>query len=585
MDIAIIISAVIIVIMTGAFFQINKMNKKKLSDVSDELKFFKKEKEYYSEAMMVFSKDYEILFANQSAKNIFSLHKEDKVFSIGEHAQLQFDSGPATDFFRAIEKKSSTIKENVHFKDVLLITDKEKQKVNIYIDKSSWNIDNTITCVIDIIIPGEHVMNKKDGEIDFLTGLPSQFLALSEINALVIESQKKSESFALFLLGIDHFNNIQATLGYSYTNQIIKKMVDYFKDNPDLNRKIYRMDCDKFLLVFKNIDADEAARKVARKLIFNIGNYYNEDNNTRFTISFGVSRYPTHGGNATKLINHTYTALNKAQKESEANIEFSNVETQVIHKDEVKMNEEIIKGLGNNEFLLHYQPVYNLKSEEMIGVEALIRWNHPVHGLISPDKFLEVSEKTGLIVDIGEYAFREAMMQRKNWDAHGFKKLKMTLNLSLREMNVNQLIKKLDRLFEEYAVDPLDFNLDISEEDAIVNIEKTAVDFKLFKDLGLSLSLDNFGAGYSSMKHLQSLPISMLKIDRSLIFDLTSNLDHQMAVKGIIQLAHTLGYEVVAEGVETVRESKILEGLKCDHAQGYLFSRPLPVFEFQKLLR
>ena len=274
-----------------------------------------------------------------------------------------------------------------------------------------------------------------------------------------------------------------------------------------------------------------------------------------------------------------------AQKDSVSNIDIFTTESQVVHKSDVKMNEEIAKGLKNKEFLLYYQPVFNLKEEKMIGAEALIRWNHPKMGLVAPDKFLEVAEKTGLIVDIGEYVFREAMKQRKQWDELGFNKFKITLNLSLREMQVDALIKKINILFDEYAVDPLDFNLDITEKDAMSNIDKTVIDFSLFKELGLSISLDHFGAGYSSLKHLQILPLSMLKIDRSLIFDLSSNLDHQMAVKAIVNLAHTLGYEVVAEGVETAKEVKILNHLNCDHAQGYLFSRPLPVFEFQELLR
>ncbi len=578
-----IIGVLIILIMLVVFFWMNQTAKKKLIALTDELKFFKKEKEYYAEAMMVFSKDYKVLFANQSAKNLFSLNKENKVFTLGTKVQLKLASAHAIDFFEAVEKKSNATEDNFHFKDVLLITDKEKKIVNIYIDKSAWNIDNTVTCIIDI--PTQSLIGKKDGKIDFLTGLPSLFSSLSEINSLVMESQKESKSFALFLVGIDHFNNIQATLGHNYTNQIIKKIANYFMENPDDNRKVYRMDCDKFLLVLKDIDDDEKVRKIARKFIIDIGNYCNVDNYTRLTTSLGIARYPAHGENATKLINHVYVALDKAQKESEANIKLFSREIQEMHKDEVKMNEEIVAGLKNNEFLLHYQPVFDLKSEDMIGAEALIRWNHPTYGLISPDRFLYVAEKTGLIVDIGEYVFREAMKQRKKWDELGFKKFRITLNLSLREMQVDQLIIKLDRLFDEYAVDPLDFNLDIAEEDAMANIDKTAVDFKLFKDLGLSISLDHFGAGYSSVKHLQMLPISMLKIDRSLIFDLSSNIDHQMAVKGIVALAHTLGYEVVAEGVETSKESSILYGLDCDHAQGYLFSRPLPVFEFQELLR
>jgi len=159
------------------------------------------------------------------------------------------------------------------------------------------------------------------------------------------------------------------------------------------------------------------------------------------------------------------------------------------------------------------------------------------------------------------------------------------LNLSLKEMQVEKLIQKLEMLFEDNNVDPREFNLDITEKAAMANIEKTMMDFKLFRELGLSISLDNFGAGSSSIKHLQLLPLSTIKIDRSLIFDLYSNLDHQITVKAMIDMIHDLGFEVVAEGVETSKESALLYDLGCDHAQGYLFSKPLPAAEFQDLLK
>ena len=581
----IIVSVLCSIIAITVLLWMKNSHQKNLSTVEDELRFFKKAKEYQSEAMIVLAKDHEIRFANKAAKELFSLDKEKNIYVLNHNIGLKVPGSEPIDFFEALEKKNHTPEESFTFKEALLIVDGKKTKVNIYIDKSSWNIDNTITCVIEQETVLEGKALKSDGKIDFLTGLPSQFSSLTEINSLVIESQKKSETFSLFLLGIDHYSDMQTTLGQAHINKILKNMAKYFSEHPDEDRSIYRMDCDKFLLVVKHIDNDEQARKIARRLIVDLSHYFKGDISTRLTVSFGIARYPVHGENATKLINHVYIALDKAQKDSVSNIELFQAKTQSVHKNELKMNEEIIKGLKNKEFLLYYQPIFNLNKEEMIGAEALIRWNHPDHGLIAPDKFLEVAEKTGLIVDIGEYVFREAMKQRKLWDELGFKKFRITLNLSLREMQVDQLIKKIDTLFDEYAVDPLDFNLDISEEDAMENIEKTQRDFQLFKELGLSVSLDHFGAGYSSLKHLQTLPITMLKIDRSLIFDLASNMDHQVAVKAIIAMAHSLGYEVVGEGVETSKESKILHSLACDYAQGYLFSRPLPVFEFQELLR
>ncbi|MCW8821581.1 MAG: bifunctional diguanylate cyclase/phosphodiesterase [Sulfurovum sp.] len=588
-NIIVTILSVTLVILSIGFLWIYKSSKKKLVTRCDELKFFKQEKEYYDEALLVLSEDYDIVFANQAAKMLFSLDKNYIRLNTGKTIELKVDTSYPDEFFKVLKEKSQVESDSFHLENVLLVISGKMKQVNIYVDKSAWNLNKTITCIIDMRmitpIKAKNVTSANDGGIDFFTGLPSQFSALTDINSLVIESKKKSESFALFLLGIDHFTELQTTLGLGYSNQIIKRLADYFKKYKEENIRVFRMDCDKFLLIVEKLEGEEDIRKIARKILTEIGNFYKEDSAVRLTASMGIAMYPTLGENATKLINHVYIALDQAQKESESNIVFFTTEYQSIHKDEVKMNEEIRKGLNNNEFFLYYQPMFSLEHEEMVGAEALIRWNHPEHGLITADKFLDVAKRTGLIVDIGEYVFREAIKQRREWDTKGLKKFKITVNLSLKEMKVNAFIKKLASLFEQYSVDPKDFNLDITEAAAMSNIEQSLMDFKLFKELGLSLSLDQFGASYSSLKYLQALPLSMIKIDRSLIFDLYFNLDHQIAVKSMIALIHGLGFEVAAEGVETSKESKLLYDLGCNYAQGYLFSRPLPALEFQELLK
>ena len=351
------------------------------------------------------------------------------------------------EFFKVLKERSQGEVDSFHLKNVLLVISGKMKQVNIYVDKSAWNLNKTITCIIDmqLITPtaATNQVAPKDGGVDFFTGLPSQFSALTDINTLVIESQNKSKPFALFLLGIDNFQELQTTLGLGYSNQIIKKMSDYFKKNKEENIRVYRMDADKFLLIVEKIEDEEEVRNVAREMVANIGNFYKSDSVVRLTASLGIAMFPAHGENATKLINHSYIALDHSQKESEANIEFFATEHQAVHKDEVKMNEEIRKGLKNNEFFLYYQPMFNLKDETMVGAEALIRWNHPEHGLITADKFLDVAQRTGLIVDIGEYVFREAIKQRKQWDALGVQKFQITVNLSLKEMQVSTLIQKL----------------------------------------------------------------------------------------------------------------------------------------------
>ena len=505
---------------------------------------------------------------------------------MGKKIQLQVNSGMREDFFIALEKFNSESEDNVKLDNIYLIVSGQEKKVDIFLDKSSSNIDGNITCVIDIKNPHivEMTNEAKNGAIDFLTGLPSQFLALSDINTLVIESKKKSESFGVFLLGIDHFNDIQTTLGLGYTNKILKNLAQYFIDNPSENIRVYRMESDKFVFLIDGLDEDELARSMARDIIVSVGSIYVDNNDIRLTSSIGVVIYPENGENATKLIDNVYIALDKAQSQSESNIEIFTTEDYIVHVDEVEMNEDIRKGLIKSEFLLYYQPIFDLEGEEMIGAEALLRWKHPKHGLISADKFLEVAEKTGLIVDLGEYAFNEAIQQRQKCDLNVRDSFQITINLSLKEMQVEKLIPRLEMLFDKYKIARSTINLDINEGIAMENIDKTANDFKLFKDFGLSVALDNFGAGYSSFKYLNMLPIDMIKIDRSLIFDLTLNLKHQTTVKAIIELAHTLGYKVVAEGVETSQEASILAALNCDYAQGYLYSRPLPSSEFEALL-
>lgn len=590
-DMNIIILSTVVLILALGILWIYFSSKKKYLTACDELKFFKQEREYYDEAMLVLSENYEIVFANPAAQALFSLDQNNVRYKGAKPVELKTNTEYPDDFFKVLKEESKDKTDSFHLKNVILSIASKFQKVNIYVDKSTWNLNKTITCIIDLqpSAPSEATQNNipqnKEGGVDFFTGLPTQFSALTTINTLVIESQKKSRKFGLFLLGIDDFSDLQTTLGLAYSNQIIKKMAEFFKEYKDENIRVYRMDCDKFLLIVEKIADEEDARNVARRLIASIGNYYKSDKEVRLTASLGVAMYPMNGQNATTLLNQTYAALDKAQKESNSNIEFFSKESQVIHKDEVRMNEEIRKGLQSNQFFLYYQPMFSLQNEEMVGAEALIRWKHPEHGVIAADKFLDVAERTGLIVDIGEYVFREVIKQRKQWDQLGLQKFKITVNLSLKEMQVQTLIEKLQQLFKHYSVDPKEFNLDITESAAMANIEQTMIDFKLFKELGLSLSLDQFGAGYSSLKYLQALPLSMVKIDRSLIFELYYNLDHQITVKSMIALLHGLGYEVVAEGLETSKEKALLQNLGCNYGQGYLFSKPLPAVEFQELLK
>jgi diguanylate cyclase (GGDEF)-like protein len=559
----------------------------KIKRLENDLQLFKKEKEYQHEVMMVLGENNTVMYANQAARVLFSLDKEYKKTHHNSNVALQIDSSSRVgDFFEVLHSQFKNKEHSFHLKNVLLGVSGKMKQVNIYVDKSIWSEEKTVTCIIDMknLDNVESDATQQDGAIDFFTGLPSQFSALTELNTFIMKNQNSTASFAIYLFGIDHFRTFQSSLGLGFTNQIIRKIASYFETKMADGIHIYRMDGDKFLMVIEGQSDDELIRQIAKDTIMDIQNLYKQNSPISISSSVGIVKFPENGENALKLINHVYIALGEAEKDNSANIEFFSTDYQSMGRNIIRMSEEIRNALKNNEFVLYYQPIFSLKDEQLIGAEALIRWEHPELGLIPADKFLDTAKQAGLMIEIGEYVFNEAILQRKKWDIKGLNKFQITLNISLEEMQVDTLIEKLERQFRTHGVNPEDFNLDITENSAMAHPEKTAMDFKLFSDLGLSVSIDHFGSGVTSIKYLEQFPLSMIKIDRALIFDLVSSEEHQNIVKAMIMLAHALNIEVVAEGVETSKELSLLHEYKCDYAQGYLFSKPLPVKEFQELL-
>ena len=572
-----------VVLLGGAYL----WYRSKIANIRKELTLLKKEKEYIKEAIVVRSDKGKIEYANQTAKTLFGLDKNLEIAPNARAVQLKVKSSYADDFFKVVELKASTQDELFSLPNVSLLKGDRDTLVDVFVEATGENgKPKALSCVIDML-PSRQAHQEQpktnNGSLDYLTGLSSQFLAFSDINALCRELQKKSEMFTLFLVGIDEFKELQIVLGLSYTNRILKDIGGFFLQYPPKDMKVYAMDGGKFLLLLKGGNDEEALRNRAREVMVAIGTSLRGHNDIRLTSSVGIVSYPKDGENASKLIDNAYIALDTRELNSQSNIQFFNHEHKMLQSDEITMNREIIIALKNNQFLLHYQPIFELEGEVVIGAEALLRWEHPRHGLISANKFLHIAEKTGVITQLGEYVFNEAIQQRKRISHSD--EFTITVNLSLKEMQVEALIPKLEKLFEQYQVRRSSINLDVSESTAIENIEKTSNDFKLLNDFGLSLSLDNFGAGASSFKYLALLPINLIKIDRSLIFDLTLNVTHQTTVKAIIDMAHTFGYKVVAEGVESKEEASLLTSLKCNYVQGYLYSKPLAQAEFEALLK
>ena len=577
-----VLAAALLLLWTKRYYS------KEISRLKGEIKLFKNVNEYQEEAVVVFSAEYEILSANRAARKLLQLEPFHPNMKPEKEIFLQVGHSDPQSLFDVIEKQGKTTKGTIRLEKVMMTVDKVTHPVDIYIDHSKWNLKNSIICVFHNATSerAKEERLKRFGEVDFLTSLPSQFKANSDINNMVIEAQRESKQLAFYIFGINHFEEMKVTYGLAYTNNLLKKFAKFLTGLEEKNAFGYRLDCDNFLYIIKDIESEAAALEEGKKISKKISQFFkrsSKDANPVFSI--GIVLYPDHGRNASKLIDHAYIALAVSRERSEGSIEIFKKEKNHIQSDQMIMTDEIKSGLKKKEFEIYYQPIISLKTMQVEAAEALIRWNHPRLGLIGPDKFIHLAEISGLIVDIGEYVLEEVIRQHKHWAQFDFKNIEISINISARELLTYQLGERLEQLFINHKVDPHYFNIDISESDVMEDPIKTDLELSILKKIGVNLSVDHFGVFGSSIEQLQKLPIHTLKIDKSLLKNVDKDKDHQEVVKAIVVLAHTLKLETVAEGIETKEQYAMLQKLGCDRAQGYIFSKPAPAFEFQELIR
>lgn len=582
MGIAAVLAAIIL------FLWMKRYYSREIGRLKGEIKLFKNANEYQDESVVVFSGDYEVLSANRAARKLLHLEPFHQNMIPEKEIHIQVGRSDQQTLYEVINKQGKITKGTIHLEKVVMTIEGSVYHVNLYIDHSKWNFKNSIICVFqDASREFQEEENlKRLGEVDFLTELSSQFKANSDINQMVIAAQRESKQLAFYIFGINNFEKMKTTYGLGYTNNLLKKFAEFMKGLEGKNAFGYRLDCDNFLYIVKDIEDEHAALQKGREISKKISRFFKLNNkNTQLVFSIGIVLFPDHGKNASKLIDHAFGALEASKKKEDGSVEIFKKEMYHVQADETLMTEEIKAGLEKREFEVYYQPIIDLKTMDVGGAEALIRWNHPRLGLITPEKFIYLAEVSGLIMEIGEYVLEEVIRQHRHWSEFGFKDIEISINLSARELLVYQLGERLEQLFIDQKVDPRYFNLDMSESDAMEDVIKTDLEFSILKKIGVNLSIDHFGVGGSSIEQLQRLPIHTLKIDRTLLKDVDTDKYHQETVKAIVVLAHALNMEVVAEGIETKEQYAMLQQLGCDHAQGYIFSKPAPAFEFQELIR
>jgi EAL domain-containing protein (putative c-di-GMP-specific phosphodiesterase class I)/CheY-like chemotaxis protein len=303
------------------------------------------------------------------------------------------------------------------------------------------------------------------------------------------------------------------------------------------------------------------------------------------TGSLGLSIYPSDGEDAESMLRNADVAMYRAKEDGRNSFRFYVSEMDTRMRARVEIEHDLRLAIKRGELLLHYQPRVSLISGALLGFEALVRWNHPREGLISPDRFIGVAEDTGLIMPLGDWVLEAACRRAQQWRDMGLPEVRISVNLSARQFRDPGLVGRVERVLAETRLDPAFLELEITESTVMHDSEAAIGTLRALKKLGVTLSVDDFGTGYSSLSYLKLFPIDVLKIDRSFVRDVTTDSDDAAIVRAIVSLSHSLGLVVVAEGVEEVAQAAFLRDVKCDELQGYYFSRPLPEETAEHLLR
>ena len=421
---------------------------------------------------------------------------------------------------------------------------------------------------------------------DVLTGLPGRTLFHDRLVQAVTNAHRHGDKLGVLFIDLDHFKNINDSLGHYAGDMLLKQVAALFTACMREDDTVARLGGDEFVVILASMASEDEAWMVSQKILKLMTQPFTIEAHELFvTCSIGIALYPKDGDDAKTLLQSADGALYLAKNKGRNNAQFCTAEMNAKALERLTLESELRQAINRQEFLLHYQPRVDMVSGEITGMEALVRWQHPVQGLLYPTKFIPVAEESGLIVPLGEWVLRTACEQNKAWQLAGLKPVSIAVNLSARQFKQQDLVELVSSILQETELDPSYLELELTESMVMQNVEAAIATLTQFKVIGVKLSIDDFGIGYSSLNYLKHFPIGFLKIDQSFVRDITTNRDDAIIAKIIISMAHDLGLRVIAEGVETEEQKSFLCSHRCDEMQGYFFSMPLPAEEFEILLK
>ena len=415
---------------------------------------------------------------------------------------------------------------------------------------------------------------------DTLTGLPNRILLADRISQAMAKVAEQGGCFSLMFIDLDGFKPVNDAFGHHLGDRLLREVALRLRDQLRSQDTLARIGGDEFVLLVRLSEPDDAPQVAARQVSLLSKSFRVDEHDLQISASVGIALYPGNGQTAEELLMNADAAMYHAKGAGKNGYSFFDVSMNTNARKQLQLLQDLRQALEHNQFSLHYQPKFDAVSGQPVGAEALLRWEHPQQGLLLPEHFIELAEKTGLIIPIGEWVLNEACRQMRAWFDEGYSHWRISVNLSALQFCYSGLVDSVVSVLERHRLPANSLTLEITETTAMSDADASMTVLQRLSQMGVDLSIDDFGTGYSSLMYLKRLPANELKIDRGFVRDLEHDSDDAAIVSAIVALGQALGLRIVAEGVETDTQQSFLTTLGCDALQGFLLGQPLPAEQF-----
>ena len=451
---------------------------------------------------------------------------------------------------------------------------------------------NTANQLLESIERNTHLRHEAESSLlrmaqyDFLTGLPNRQKLQEQLDKILIDAGRRQRRVAVLCVGLDDFKSVNEQFTYQAGDKLLLALADRLRAHSGRLGALARLGGDQFALVQADIDQPYEAAELAQSILDDLeAEFALDSEQIRLRATIGITLFPEDGDSTEKLLQKAEQTMTLAKSRSRNRYQFyiASVDSEMRRRRELE--KDLRDALSRNQFYLVYQPQISYRDHRVVGVEALIRWQHPEHGLVPPDLFIPLAEQNGTIIAIGEWVLDQACRQLREWHDQGFTELRMAVNLSTVQLHHTELPRVVNNLMQIYRLPPRSLELEVTETGLMEDISTAAQHLLSLRRSGALIAIDAFGTGYSSLSYLKSLPLDKIKIDKSFVQDLLDDDDDATIVRAIIQLGKSLGMQVIAEGVETAEQEAYIISEGCHEGQGYHYSKPLPARELAAYLK